>query len=175
MFPAVAYDGSDCFDSISRSFSYVYAQPSRMACYTVIAAVYGAICYVFVRFFALLMLSITHCLLQLGIWTDSSTEGVGKLAAIWPRREFMSFLASSEPAASTWPELLAARLVWLFVLMVVALLVSFIISFYFSANTIIYSLLRNRVDKTPLNDVCTHFDEADIETSATDLQPSQEQ
>jgi len=52
MFPAVAYDGSDCFDSISRSFSYVYAQPSRMACYTVIAAVYGAIRYVCVRFFA---------------------------------------------------------------------------------------------------------------------------
>ena len=175
MFPAVAYDGSDCFDSISRSFSYVYAQPSRMVCYTVLAAVYGAICYVFVRFFALLMLWITRCLLQLGIWTDSGTKGVGKLAAIWPRPEFMRFLASSEPAAVTWAELVASRLVYLVVLMVVAVLVSFIISFYFSANTIIYSLLRNRVDKTALNDVCTHFDEADIETSATDLQPSQEQ
>jgi hypothetical protein len=121
------------------------------------------------------MLWITRCLLQLGIWTDSGTEGVDKLAAIWPRPEFMRFLASSEPADGTWAELVAGRLVYLVVLMVVAVLVSFIISFYFSANTIIYSLLRNRVDKTALNDVCTHFDEADNETSATDLQPPQEQ
>jgi len=27
MFPAVAFDGSDCFDAISRSFSYVYSKP----------------------------------------------------------------------------------------------------------------------------------------------------
>jgi len=175
MFPAVAYDGSDCFDSISRSFSYVYAQPSRMASYTMIAAVYGAICYVFVRFFAFLMLSITHCLLQLGIWTDSSTEGVDKLTAIWPKPEFMNILGSQDPALTTWAELLAARLAYLFVLMVVGLIVSFIISFYFSANTIIYSLMRNRVDKTALNDVCTHFDEAQIETSTAELQPGQEQ
>ncbi|KPK44468.1 MAG: hypothetical protein AMJ65_02980 [Phycisphaerae bacterium SG8_4] len=175
MFPAVAYDGSDCFDSISRSFSYVYAQPSRMACYTVIAAVYGAVCYVFVRFYAFLMLSITYCLLQLGIWTDSSTTGVDKLSAIWPRPEFMNFLASSDQAPTTMPERFAAWLVWLFVLMVVGLIVSFIISFYFSANTIIYSLMRNRVDKTALNDVCTHFDETEIETSTAQLQPGQDQ
>ena len=175
MFPAVAYDGSDCFDSISRSFSYVYAQPSRMACYSLIAAVYGAICYVFIRFFAFLMLSITHCLLQLGIWTDSSTEGVDKLTAIWPQPEFMNFLASSDPAPTTLAERFAARLACLFVLMVVGLMVSFIISFYFSANTVIYSLMRNRVDKTALNDVCTHFDEAQIETSTAQLQPGQDQ
>jgi len=174
MFPAVAYDGSDCFDSISRSLSYVYAQPSRMACYSLIAAVYGAICYVCVRFFAFLMLSITHCLLQLGIWT-CSTKGVDKLTAIWPKPEFMNFLASSDPAPTPWAELLAARLVCLFVLMVVGLIVSFIISFYFSANTIIYSLMRNRVDSTALNDVCTHFDETEIEMSAAELQPGQEQ
>ena len=175
MFPAVAYDGSDCFDSISRSLSYVYAQPSRMACYSLIAAVYGAICYVFVRFFAFLMLSITHCLLQIGIWTDSSTKGVDKLTAIWPKPEFMNLLGSPDPVPTTWAELLAARLAYLFVLMVVGLIVSFIISFYFSANTVIYSLMRNRVDKTALNDVCTHFDEAQIETSTVELQPGQEQ
>ena len=39
MFPAVAYDGSDCFDAISRAFSYVYAKPWRMIFYTAIAAV----------------------------------------------------------------------------------------------------------------------------------------
>jgi hypothetical protein len=41
----------------------------------------------------------------------------------------------------------------------VGLMVSFVISFYFSANTIIYALMRNRVDKTALTEVCTHSGE----------------
>ena len=171
MFPAVAYDGSDCFDSISRSFSYVYAQPARMACYTAIAAVYGAICYMFVRFFAFLMLWITHCFLQLGVWVDSNTEGVDKLTAIWPKPEFMNLLGSSDPMPTTWTtESLATRLVYLLVLIVVGLMVSFIISFYFSANTVIYSLMRKRVDNTALDDVCTHFDEVEVEPPSADRQ-----
>lgn len=163
MFPAVAYDGSDCFDSISRSFSYVYAQPARMAVYTVIAAVYGAICYIVIRFFVFLMLWITHCFLQLGIWTDAGTEGVDKLTAIWPGPEMMNLLGSSDPVTAIWTELWASRLVYFFVLVVIGLMVSFIISFYFCANTVIYSLMRNRVDHTALEDICTHFDEAEAD------------
>ncbi|MFB0525074.1 MAG: hypothetical protein ACETVZ_06000, partial [Phycisphaerae bacterium] len=30
MFPAVAYDDADCFDAISRAFSYIFAKPWRM-------------------------------------------------------------------------------------------------------------------------------------------------
>lgn len=174
MFPAVAYDGSDCFDSISRSLSYVYAQPSRMGCYYIIAAIYGAIWYVVVRFFAFLMLLVTHCFLQIAIWTDSST-GVDKLTAIWPKPEFMNLLGSPEDLALTGTEAVAAFVIRLFVLIVLGLLISFIISFYFSANTIIYSLMRKRVDNTALDDVCTHFDEAEIETSTAELKSGQEQ
>ncbi len=163
MFPAVAYDGSDCFDSISRSFSYVYAQPARMAIYTVIAAVYGAICYIVIRFFVFLMLWITRFFLGLGVWTEGGTEGVNKLTAIWPGPEMMNLLGSSDPVTANSTELLASRLVYLFVLIVIGLMVSFIISFYFCANTVIYSLMRNRVDNTALDDVCTHFDEAEAD------------
>lgn len=161
MFPAVAYDGSDCFDSISRSFSYVYAQPARMAIYTVMAAVYGAICYIVIRFFVFLMLWITHCFLRLGVWTEGGTDGVNKLKAIWPGPEMMNLLGSSGPLTANSTELLASRLVYFFVLVVIGLMVSFIISFYFCANTVIYSLMRNRVDNTALDDICTHFDEAE--------------
>lgn len=163
MFPAVAYDGSDCFDSISRSFSYVYAQPARMAIYTVIAAVYGAICYIVIRFFVFLMLWITHCFLRLGVWTDGETEGVNKLTAIWPGPEFENLLGFARPLTASWTELWASRLVYFFVLIVIGLMVSFLISFYFCANTVIYSLMRNRVDNTALEDICTHFDEAEAD------------
>jgi hypothetical protein len=167
MFPAIAYDGSDCFDSISRSFSYVYAKPWQMGFYTTIAAVYGAISYTFVRFFAFILLLVTHLFLQLGVWTENSEE-VNKLTAIWPKPEFMKLLGSSD-LATNWTESVAAFLVYLFLLAVVGIVVSFVISFYFSANTIIYSLMRYKVDNTALEDMYTFFDETEIEPTTTEF------
>jgi hypothetical protein len=175
MFPAVAYDGSDCFDAISRSFSYVYAKPWRMVFYTAIAAVYGAICYTFVRIFAFSLLWVTHGFLQFGVWVDNSSKEVDKLTAIWPKPDFMNLLGSPGATTANWTESLAAFLVYLFLLVVVGLVVSFIISFYFSANTIIYSLMRNRVDNTALEDIYMHFDEAELDPSTTKLQSREEQ
>ncbi len=174
MFPAVAYDGSDCFDAISRSFSYVYAKPWRMGFYTAIAAVYGAICYTFVRFFTFLLLGITHRTLQLGVWVENSKE-VDKLTAIWPKPEFMNLLGSSNVVTTNWAESLAAFLVLLCLLGVVGLVVSFIISFYFSANTIIYSLMRNKVDNTAVEDIYKYNDEAEIEPATTKSQTDEAQ
>jgi len=58
----------------------------------------------------------------------------------------------------------------LLLLVVIGLLVAFVISFYFSANTIIYSLMRNRVDNTALEDIHIHYDDAKTEpiTAACD-------
>jgi len=162
MFPAVAYDGSDCFDAISRSFSYVYAKPWRMVFYTAIGAIYGAICYTFVRFFAFLLLWITHWSLQLGVW------GNDKLTAIWDEPHLRDLLVPPNWEALNWPQSIAAFLIYLCSLAVVGLLVSFIISFYFSANTIIYSLMRNKVDNTALEDIYKYFDEAEIEPATTE-------
>jgi hypothetical protein len=175
MFPAVAYDGSDCFDSISRSFSYVYSRPWRMAFYSALAMVYGAICYIFVRFFAFLLLWATRWFLALGIWVDSSNKESNKLAAIWPEPSFINLLGSPVSSAANWSELFAAFLVHLFLLIIIGLLVSFILSFYFSANTIIYSLMRNRVDNTALEDIYTDLDEIKAEpTSAETEEPQPE-
>ena len=174
MFPAVAYDGSDCFDAISRSFSYVYARPWRMTFYTAIAALYGSICYTFVRFFAFLSLWLTRWLLRLGLRLDNSSNEVNKLTAIWPKPEIRTLLGSSDTVTTNWTESVSAFLVYLFLLVVVGLVVSFIISFYFSANTIIYSLMRKTVDKAAFEDIYMQFDEAEVEPTANDLLPKEE-
>jgi hypothetical protein len=174
MFPAVAYDGSDSFDAISRSFSYVYAKPWRMVFYTAIAAVYGSICYTFVRFFAFLSLWITRWLLRFGLWADNGSNQVNKLVAIWPKPEFRYLLGSSSPTTTNWTESVAAFLVYLFLLIIVGLVVSFIISFYFSANTIIYSLMRKTVDNAALEDIYLQFDEAEVEPVANEQLPQEE-
>jgi hypothetical protein len=154
MFPTIAYEDSDCFDAISRSFSYVYAKPWRMGFYTVTATIYGAICYAFVRFFAFLLLWITRQFLEFGFVNQNE-----KLARIWPEPNFTDFLGSAAATPTRWSESISAFLIYVAVLVVVGLMVSFVISFYFSANTIIYALMRNRVDKTALDEIYTGTDE----------------
>jgi len=146
MFPAIAYEDSDFFDAISRSFSSVYAQPWRMGFYTLAALVYGAVCYVFIRFFVFLLLWVTHWLLQLGLSN-------AKLDAIWPQPSFTDLSGVISVTPNDWSLWLAALLIRVWLLVVVGLMISFLVSFYFSANTIIYALMRNRVDGTPLDEV----------------------
>jgi len=167
MLPSVAYDGSDCFDAISRSFSYVYAKPWRMGFYTAIAAVYGAICYTFIRFFAFLLLWVTHWSLQLGVW------GNDKLVAIWSEPHFRDLLVPPDWGALNWSQSIGAFLIYLCSLAVVGLVASFIISFYFSANTIIYALMRNKVDNTALEDIYTPTEEAKTEPTPTEPEPKE--
>jgi hypothetical protein len=170
MFPAIAYDGSDCLDAISSSFHYVFAKPWRMGFYSAMAAIYGAVCYVFVRLFAFLMLWITHTFLRLSIWSNNSTGQGHKLETIWPKPSFGNLLGSPVVQPTNWSESIAAYVIHLFVLAVVGLVVSFIISFYFSANTIIYALMRNRVDNTAIEDVYVNHDEAEGKLGITDFQ-----
>ncbi len=174
MFPAIVYDGSDCFDATSRSFSYIYSKPWRMGFYTAIAAVYGAICYTFVRFFVFLLLWVTRWFLQFGIWANNSSQTVNKLAAIWPEPSFM-VLRPPPPAALNWSESVATFLIYLVLLVVIGLLISFVISFYFSANTIIYALMRNRVDNTALQDIYTPAAEAKTESIVTEFETEESQ
>src|SRR3712207_1254606 len=79
MYPTVAVEGSDSFDAISRSFSYVYAKPWRMLFYSLVAIAYGALCYLFIKFFIWLMLLLTHYFTGLFVWRDAVNT-----APYWP-------------------------------------------------------------------------------------------
>jgi hypothetical protein len=170
MYPAIAYEASDGFDAVSRAFGYIYARPWRMVFCTVLAAFYGGASYLFVRFFAFLLLFVTHLFLQLGVRVEGSTEGLNKLAAIWPEPTFLNLLGSRAQVAQNWSESGASFLVYLALLIVFGLLVSFVISFYFSANTIIYALLRNKVDKSPINEISADFEEVPAEQEPVESQ-----
>ena len=78
MYPTIAVEGSDSFDAISRSFSYLYARPWRMAFYSAVAILYGSICYLFVRYFLYLMLSLTHKFVGLFIFRHADN-----MAPLW--------------------------------------------------------------------------------------------
>ena len=150
MFAAIAYEDSDSFDSISRSLSSVYSRPWHMGFYALVAVVYGAVCYIFVRFFAFLMLWTTYQFLQLGFLSNE------KLHGIWAEPTFADLLGAMTNATTppdTWSLWIAWLLIRVWGMVIVGMVVAFLVSFYFSANTVIYALMRNRVDGTPLDEI----------------------
>jgi len=172
MFPGVAYDGLDCFDAVSRAFNYLYAKPWHMGFYTAIAGVYGSVCYLFVRLFGFLILWLTHWFVRLGVWVSNSGQQTNKLISIWPEPKLGNLLGYGSEVTRNWSESIASVVVYLFVLMVIGTVVSFIISFYFTANTIIYGLMRHKVDGTALEDI---FRFEDVQTEAVNAQNKKSQ
>jgi hypothetical protein len=160
MYPTIAVEGSDSFDAISRSFSYVYARPWRMLFYTVIAILYGALCYFFVRFFLFLMLSLTHHFVDAGTFRNVSGDApVEMWTQMWPEPRYEELAYQPNWMVLPADQKAGAFLVALWNYLAIGLLGAFAISFYFSANTIIYYLMRREVDATELDDV--YLEQAD--------------
>ncbi len=159
MFPTIAVEGSDSFDALSRSFSYVYSKPWRTAFYVLVSGVYGAICFLFVRAFAHIVLNLTHMTAGLGMNIDGSSylpETVGKLEAIWTRTALLGegrFYGDFGQYPLGGTEAFAGFFITLWTYIVLGLVVSFVISFFFSASTLVYYLLRREVDATDIEDV----------------------
>jgi hypothetical protein len=154
MYPTIAVEGSDSFDAISRSFSYVYARPWRMLFYTLVAIVYGAICYLFVRLFLAIMLTLTHHFVGAGMFKDiAGNVPIDLWNTMWPAPGASRLPYNIDTLSLGGAQALGAFLTALWVYLAIGLLGAFAISFYFSANTIIYYLMRREVDATELDDV----------------------
>ena len=154
MYPAIAYEGSDGFDAISRCYAYVFIKPLSFGLYTLIASVYGAFCHIFVRFFAYLLLIITYTLISLGFGTLNQTKNFEQL---WAKPEFFSLVGSTDIAIDTIPNSIASLLINISIVTPVIVVAAFVVSFYFCACTIVYSLMRRNVDNTPTYEIYTHL------------------
>ncbi len=161
MYPTIAVEGSDSFDAISRSFSYVLGRPWRYGLYSLVAAVYGVICYLFIRLFAFLMLAATHLFVgegffTLGLGSTAAPEigaGATKTDLLWTTPSFTDLAAPVAWGAMNWHEAVASTLIHVWIYLVVGLLLAFVLTFAVSAWTLIYYLLRRKVDATDLDDV----------------------
>ncbi len=161
MYPTIAVEGSDSFDAISRSFSYVYARPWRMLFYTMVAIVYGAITYMFVRLFLFITLSLTHYFV--GWWIFRTADNYQPLwGEMWHLPQFSNLPYSPDFPALGGGQWLGAMLIWIWVFLTVCLMGAYVISYYFSVNTLIYYLLRSDVDATEMDDVYLEQPEEDF-------------
>lgn len=171
MYPTIAVEGSDSFDAISRSFSYLYARPWRLGLFTAVAVVYGGICYSFVRFFIYVMLSLTHAAAGALLLRTTDT-GQPLLDALWPSPLTNGQLTYDlEHLAMSTSQSLSASILSVWIYLAIGVLGAFAISFYFSAHTAIYLLMRHEVDATEMDEVYLEqsdetFEEAPVAIAA---------
>src|SRR5260370_42156315 len=73
MLPRIAVDVSPRLGRIIRGFFFVSARRWRLLWYTIVAIVYGAFTFLFVRLFIFLTLPFTHKFV--GLWVVRPTDG----------------------------------------------------------------------------------------------------
>jgi hypothetical protein len=176
MYPTIAVEGSDAFDAISRSFSYVFARPWRTGLYGLIALVYGTICYLFVRLFAFIALASTHWFVKGGIFGGGSdlSSNADALDKLWPAPMYTDFHPPVSGDALAGFEPLAAWLISVWVCIVIGVVAAFALSFMASSSTVIYYLLRRKVDATDLDDVYVEESEEELAGEVAEALAEQE-
>jgi hypothetical protein len=184
MYATISVEGSDSFDALSRSYSYVYQCPWHYLWNTTVAVAYGAILVFFVGFMG-------SFLVYLGKWGVAQTPGSGPK---YMNRE-PSYLFIHAPESFGWRELLlegspyadpvqrerlvnapdadwywhntvGAYMVSFWIFLVFLLMVGFSYSYFWCSSTIIYLLMRRKVDDTDLDEIYLEEDEAEETYSA---------
>ena len=171
MYPTIAAEGSDSFDAVSRSFSYLYARPWQLMFYTLVALVYGAITYLFVRLAMYILFALVHGAVSLLQW-NTSANGTPIVDALWPApTTFTNLSFDTAFAPLSTAQSIGAFFITFWVYFAIALIGAYAVSLYFSCSTVIYYLLRKEVDATELDEVYIEpsdedFAETPVETPA---------
>lgn len=157
MFATISVEGSDAFDALSRSFAYAFQRPWHYLFYGLLAAVFGSLCSFFVLLF-------TDLLVHLSRWAVAwgGGEGLGiKLDQLFYYAPEASGWRPIAVEAPTGAVNFAAgcAAIWLYLLFF--MVVGFIYSYFWSASTVIYYLLRRDVDNTEMQEVYLEGEEDD--------------
>jgi hypothetical protein len=155
MFPAVAYEGTSALDAIGRAICYVLSKPVWMVFYLLVQTLLGTFFYLVMRGLLFAVLWVTYHSIQLGVWQPET--GPGKLERIWAEPSLFSLLgAPAAPAGG--PEQFAGAMIGLLMLAITALIAAMAVSFIFSSMTIVYALMRRKVDQTPVEKIWVHLE-----------------
>lgn len=154
--PAVATEGSDAFDAFSRSLAYPFSRPWKAVFYFLVTGLYLVVCWLLVSLVVHWAVLITRAVVSWGTapfgWWRGEAD-VSKLERIWP--------LGGTSGLHQWPnwsqlgffEDISGFIVGVYVVLAIALTWAFLFSFCFSAETIIYFLLRRDVDGNDVSDI----------------------
>ncbi|MBI3407531.1 MAG: hypothetical protein HY040_04145 [Planctomycetes bacterium] len=191
MNPTISAEGSDSFDALSRSYSYVYQAPWHYIGYSLLAMLYGAALVFFVGFMGSLIVYMGQWAVGEAPFLSSSDPAKDREPTYLFVDAPISFgwrdlLLHSSPFAEAeetitpgglrtvtyhmskdyidsmkWYNYVGAFLVNIWIFLLFMLVVGFGYSYFWSASTIIYLLMRRHVDDTEMDEV--HLEEEELE------------
>jgi hypothetical protein len=175
MFPTISFEGSDALDAVSRAYAYVFQRPWRFLFYSIAAIMFGSICMFFVVLCADLIIYLAKWSVDLGtnlpaLFGAESGKLTDKLSFYAPAPTGWSLSQETEVPEGIVGIASMFCSVWLYLVFTVAL--AFLYSYFWSAATIIYSLLRNDVDNIDMDEVYTET-EAEPEVGTGTFTPEQ--
>ncbi|MEM9418038.1 MAG: hypothetical protein AAGA25_03145 [Planctomycetota bacterium] len=136
---ALAVEGTDAFDVVSRVFTFLLYRPIRYLILTAVMLVYGAFTYLIVGLIVFLTLWFTRS--AAGIWVDGFDQLLPAAQLGQPLGELDTEGLSSSEKATSW-----LIRVWSALLFGVS--IAYAASYFFTAQTWLYLLLRRDVDGT---------------------------
>lgn len=150
-FPSVAAEGTDAFDAISRGFSYLFAEPWKFIWYQIVSGVYGFITFMFILIFSRILILIMLFAARLGMGKFSFSYMIKNIYALFPEF-FNGVLANPNPQVGT-VEMISTVIFTAWILLFAGFVFSFALSYFFSGQTMIYFLLRKKVDSIDMTEV----------------------
>jgi hypothetical protein len=142
MWGTISAEGTDSFDALSRSYAYVFQRPLHYLFYASVAAFVGWLGWLLVENFAAGIIWLTYWAASWG----AGQEVVGNVV--------LSTDVGRLGNAGIW-------LIHLFTGCVKLLAVGYLFSFFWTASTAIYFLLRRTVDATEMDEVFLDADEGE--------------
>jgi hypothetical protein len=203
--PAVAAEGTDSFDAVSRGFSYVYSRPWHYLWYQLVSSAYGYVCIAFVILFTVAM---CHLGIQagkagfefFGAWDKGQFEDIANASWKtvlsdehqsmdrygWDARSIVTAphpygrlqtlsnrIVGIEHSGANLSDLswhrghrLAGFFTTLWLVLTLGMALGYVVSYFFSQQTMIYFVLRKKVDGIEMNEV---FEEAEEEAKPLEV------
>lgn len=186
MYATLSTEGSDTFDALSRSYNYVYESPWHYIWYSLVAIAYGVVLVLFV----IVVGSLTTYLAKWGVsrfpaWgADRSPEYLFIYAP--ESLGWRQLLTAGSPVAVTdlgqpvnqeayakymdeyeWWNYVGAVLTSFWIYLVFMLVIGFAYSYFWTATTQMYLLMRKRVDETELDEVYVEEEAPDVPPVST--------
>ncbi len=160
MMPAVSVEGKDAFESWSTAYGYVLWGLRRFICYTLVIGVIGLIAAVVAWAIGELLIYLIYQTVNLGFvrqmpWLiyEAGRVEFGPAAGAWR----IGLLPGPDPYMGVFSGILLALL-----LLVRAVPVGYVLGYFFTANTIVYLLMRKDQDGIEVDEVCEAAEETEL-------------
>jgi hypothetical protein len=141
MFPTISAEGTDSFEALSHSYAYVFQRPLHYLFYVLVAMVLGLLGWILVSNFAAAVVGLTYWAVDIGA-SGQFQIGAGQVRYLFagkvPTEQVGWF---GEGLIRFWSDC------------VKILATGYLYSYFWSASTAMYFLLRYHVDATEMDEV----------------------